>query len=102
KGRTDLASVLIVYAIAGVSLVVLTGWAGQISLGQFAFVGVGAGVAGALITHAGADLFVAVLAATLTGAVAAVLVGIPALRIRGLFLAVVTLAFAVPVSTYLL
>src|SRR5439155_9419529 len=88
--------------IVAVSLVVLTGWAGQISLGQFAFVGIGAGVTASLLVHAGADLFVALLLSALAGAVAAVLVGIPALRIPGLFLAVATPALAVPASTYLL
>ena len=94
KGRTDLASVLIVYAIAGVSLVVLTGWAGQISLGQFAFVGVGAAVAGGLVANHGTDLITALFVAGLVGATFAVLIGLPAVRLPGLFLAVTTLAFA--------
>ncbi|MBV8162263.1 MAG: ATP-binding cassette domain-containing protein [Acidimicrobiia bacterium] len=100
--RVILLTDVALYGIIAVSLVVLTGWAGQISLGQFAFVGLGAAVTGSLLVHAGADFLVAVLVAALVGAVAAVLVGIPALRIQGLFLAVATLAFAVPVSTYLL
>lgn len=94
KGRTDLASVLIVYAIAGVSLVVLTGWAGQISLGQFAFVGVGAAVAGGLVANHNVDLITALFVAGLVGAAFAVLIGLPAVRLPGLFLAVTTLAFA--------
>ena len=94
QGRTDLASVLIVYAIAGVSLVVLTGWAGQISLGQFAFVGVGAAVAGGLVANHNIDFITAVVCAGLVGAVFAVAIGIPAVRLPGLFLAVTTLAFA--------
>jgi len=92
----------LLYGIVAISLVVLTGWAGQISLGQFAFVGIGAAVTGSLLVHAGADLFVAMLASTATGALAAVVIGVPALRIRGLLLAATTLAFAVPVSTWLL
>ena len=94
EGRTDLASVLIVYAIAGVSLVVLTGWAGQISLGQFAFVGVGAAVAGGLVANRGTDFITALFVAGLVGAAMAVLIGLPAVRLPGLFLAVTTLAFA--------
>src|SRR5207237_9917571 len=90
------------YGLIAVSLVGLTGWAGQISLGQFAFVGLGAAVSASLLVHAGADFLLALLVASLAGAAAAVLVGIPALRIQGLFLAVATLAFAVPVSTFLL
>ncbi|MCW2667303.1 MAG: hypothetical protein JWN57_2265 [Frankiales bacterium] len=90
------------YCVIAVSLVVVTGWSGQISLGHFAFVGVGAATAAALLVHARADLFLALLAAAVVGGVAAVLVGLPALRIRGLFLAVTTLAFGAPVSTWLL
>ena len=41
EAKTDLATLLIVFFMIGLSLLVLTGWAGQISLGQFAFVGVG-------------------------------------------------------------
>jgi ABC-type branched-subunit amino acid transport system ATPase component/ABC-type branched-subunit amino acid transport system permease subunit len=90
------------YGIVAVSLVLLTGWAGQISLGQFAFVGIGASITGALLVHAGADLLIALVLSTLGGALSAFLVGLPALRIRGLFLAVTTLAFGVPVTTWLL
>ncbi len=93
-GRTDLASVLIVYAIAGVSLVILTGWAGQISLGQFAFVGVGAAVAGGLVANHHTDLITALFVAGLVGAGLSLLIGLPAVRLPGLFLAVTTLAFA--------
>jgi ABC-type branched-subunit amino acid transport system ATPase component/ABC-type branched-subunit amino acid transport system permease subunit len=95
-------SYIAIYGIVAISLVLLTGWAGQISLGQFAFLAVGAAATGALYVNAGVDLFVALLAATLVGAIAAVLIGTPALRLPGLLLAVVTLAFAVPVSTWLI
>lgn len=97
-----LLSYMAIYAIIAVSLVVLTGWAGQISLGQFAFVGVGAATTAALLVHVGADFLLAILASAAVGAVVAIVIGIPALRVQGLFLAVVTLAFAVPVSSYLL
>jgi ABC-type branched-subunit amino acid transport system ATPase component/ABC-type branched-subunit amino acid transport system permease subunit len=100
--RLILAAFMLIYAIIAISLVALTGWAGQISLGQFAFVGLGAAATGSLVVHAHADLFLALLASAALGAFAAVLIGLPALRIRGLMLAVTTLAFAVPVSTYFL
>ena len=90
-----------IYGIVGISLVVLTGWAGQISLGQFAFVAVGAVFGGFLGDRGWPFLIVLPLVSTLTAGVA-VLVGLPALRIRGLFLAVSTLAFAVVCSTFLL
>ena len=90
-----------IYGIVGISLVVLTGWAGQISLGQFAFVAVGAVFGGYLGDKGWPFLIVLPLVSALTAGVA-VLVGLPALRIRGLFLAVSTLAFAVACSTFLL
>jgi branched-chain amino acid transport system permease protein len=99
---TILLTYMVMYGIIAVSLVVLAGWAGQISLGQFAFVGLGAAVTGSLLVHQNADLFVALSLSACAGAAAALLVGIPALRIRGLFLAATTLAFAVPVSTFVL
>ncbi|MDP1795008.1 MAG: ABC transporter permease, partial [Acidimicrobiales bacterium] len=97
-----LGSVTVVYAVVAVSLVVLTGWTGQISLGQFAIAGVGAVVAGYLLADRHADLFLSMLAAAAAGALVALVVGLPALRIRGLFLAVTTLALAVPMSSYFL
>ena len=95
------ATVMVIYAIIGVSLVVLTGWAGQISLGQYAVAGVGAATAGGLAVNHNVDFFAAVFIAGLAGALVAVLIGIPALRIQGLFLAVTTLAFAFFVASML-
>ncbi|MFN7151643.1 MAG: ABC transporter permease subunit, partial [Microthrixaceae bacterium] len=95
-------SIMAIWALVAVSLVVLTGWAGQISLGQFALVGVGAIVAGNFVSRWNVDLFVTLAVAAAAGSVAALLLGIPALRIRGPFLAVVTLAFAVVLDGYVL
>jgi len=100
--RLNLATIIVIFGIVAASLVVLTGWAGQVSLGHMAFVGVGAAVGGALTDHRGWDLAVAGLVAGLVGGVAAVVVGYPALRRRGLTLAVSTLAFGLFVSSYLL
>ena len=96
------ATLFVIFAIAAVSVVILSGWAGQISLGQWAFAGVGAAVAGGLAANHGQDFFVALLAAGVSGAVMAVVIGLPALRIRGLYLAVVTFAFAAFVENILL
>jgi branched-chain amino acid transport system permease protein len=84
------------------SLVVLTGWGGNISLGQFGIVGMGAMAAANLMTRWNVDLFVSMAAAMLLGAFVAVAIGLPALRIRGLYLAVTTLAFAVALDSYFL
>jgi ABC-type branched-subunit amino acid transport system permease subunit len=90
------------YAIVGVSLVVLTGWGGQISLGQFGLVGAAAGVAGGLAANHNLDFFETLALGILTGVGAAVVVGLPAVRIQGLFLAPTTLAFGYAVPDYLL
>jgi len=101
-GELIKASAVVVFAIVGISIIMLTGWAGQVSLGQMAFVGFGAAV-GALATREWhVDLSLALLVAGCAGAIVAVIVGLPALRVRGLFLAVTTLAFAVTASYYLL
>ena len=94
-------TVALIYAIVGVSLVLLTGWSGQLSLGQFAIAGVGAVTAANLLDHR-VDLIIVLVAASAAGALGALLVGLPALRIRGLFLGVTTLALAVAMSTYFL
>jgi branched-chain amino acid transport system permease protein len=99
---TPQATLMVLYAIIGVSLVVLTGWAGQISLGQYAIAGVGSAVAGGLAANHGWDFFGAVITGGFAGALIAVLIGIPALRIQGLFLAVTTLAFAFTVQNFVL
>ena len=89
-------------AVIAVSLVVLTGWAGQVSLGQFAFAGVGAAVAGGLAANYTVDFFLAMTAAVVSGALVAVGVGLPAARVRGIYLAVTTLAFAATMQSYVL
>lgn len=102
EAQINLATVIALTAVVGLSLVVLTGWAGQVSLGQFAFFGIGAAVASHVTTALGWDLAIAIVIAGLAGAAAAMLIGVPALRIRGLYLAVITLAFALATSAYLL
>jgi branched-chain amino acid transport system permease protein len=90
------------FGIVAVSLVVLTGWAGQISLGQFGLVGASAGIAGGLVANHNIDFFAALGVGILVGVVAAVVVGLPSLRIQGLYLAVTTLAFGYAVPNYIL
>lgn len=91
-----------IFAIIGLSLVVLTGWAGQISLGQVAFVAIGAAVSAKFTSTWNVDLSLALLIGAVAGAVAAFLIGLPALRLRGLYLAVITLVFAMSVVSWLL
>jgi branched-chain amino acid transport system permease protein len=98
-GQTSLGSLFAIYGIIVLSLVVLTGWGGQISLGQFGFVAVGGVVGGALISRMHWPFLIALLIASVFGALFALVVGLPALRIRGLFLALTTLSFAVAMSS---
>jgi branched-chain amino acid transport system permease protein len=100
--QTPSATLIVIYAMVGVSLVVLTGWTGQISLGQYAIAGVASGASGMLAASHGWDFFAVVFTGGMIGAVVAVLVGLPALRIQGLFLAVTTLGFAFAVEGYVL
>lgn len=95
------AATLAAFATIALSVVVLTGWAGQVSLGQMSFVGVGGAVGAVVTAQWHADLSLALLVAGIAGAAVAVIVGLPALRLRGLFLAVTTLAFALASSDYL-
>jgi branched-chain amino acid transport system permease protein len=94
KGRVGYANLALISAIVAVSLVVLSGWAGQISLGHFGIAGVGALVAGQLGGVHNLDFFLVLLVGIAAGALVAVLLGVPALRIPGLYLGVATLAFA--------
>jgi ABC-type branched-subunit amino acid transport system ATPase component/ABC-type branched-subunit amino acid transport system permease subunit len=89
------------YALIAVSLVILTGWVGQISLAQGSFVGIGAFATGLLIREAHVPFPVNLpIVALITAAVAAAL-GVVALRVRGLYLAVATLIFSYMAQTFL-
>lgn len=89
------------WALVSVSLVILTGWVGQISLAQGTFVGIGAFATGLLARHLGIPFPVNLLIVTIIAAGVAALLGIVALRIRGLYLAVATLIFAWMADAYL-
>lgn len=84
----------LIYGAIALTLVVLTGWAGQISLAQFSFVGVGAFVAGHLGGAHGGGFLWAALVGALIAVPLGIIVGLPSLRLSGLFLALATMAFA--------
>jgi ABC-type branched-subunit amino acid transport system ATPase component/ABC-type branched-subunit amino acid transport system permease subunit len=84
------AGVLVVVAVA---LVILTGWVGQISLGHASFVGLAAFTTGVLVRNAGIPFPLNLPLAAGAAAAAAALLGLVALRVRGLYLAVATLIF---------
>jgi ABC-type branched-subunit amino acid transport system ATPase component/ABC-type branched-subunit amino acid transport system permease subunit len=80
-------------AIVGLSLGIVTGLGGQLSLGQFAVAAV-AGVVSYQVTSHGGNFFLALIYAGLASAAVSLLLGLPALRSKGLMLTVTTLAFA--------
>jgi ABC-type branched-subunit amino acid transport system permease subunit len=86
---------------ATVSVTILTGWAGQLSLGQWAIAGLGGLLAVQLYGEQGVPFWVAFALSFLIGAALAALIGLPALRLHGVNLAVVTLAFAVTCGSWL-
>jgi sulfate-transporting ATPase len=82
------------YAVIAFSLVILTGWVGQISLAQATFVGVGSLVTAMVARSSGLGFPFDIIVGALIAGVAAVVLGAVALRVRGLYLAVATLIFA--------
>lgn len=100
EGQVQSLVLILGFAMVAVSITLLTGWAGQISLGQVALLGVGAYTA-AQVASRGWGVPVVLLCAGVVAAVVALPVGLPALRFRGLFLAVTTLSFAVVAPTWL-
>jgi ABC-type branched-subunit amino acid transport system ATPase component/ABC-type branched-subunit amino acid transport system permease subunit len=95
----QLYTAVLAYAICASSLTVVTGWLGQLSLGQMAFGGIGALFAARLV-YAGVPFWVTIAVASVACALLAMVVGLGSLRVRGLYLAVVTFAFALAAQQY--
>src|SRR5687768_13335825 len=85
----------VIYAIIGLSLNVLIGYTGTISLGHQAFVGIGAFTAAYMAGQQGQPFLVGVAIAAILGGVQAVVLGGLALRISGLYFALITLSYGV-------
>lgn len=84
---------MIGFAIIGaVGLNLLTGFTGQISLGHAAFIGVGAYTSAILVTRLGLSFWLSIPLAGLVAAAAGMIIGIPSLRVKGLYLCIATLA----------
>jgi branched-chain amino acid transport system permease protein len=88
----DLANQVLLGSVGAVALMLLTGYAGQISLGHAGLLAAGAFTAGILSKEIGAPFWLALPAAAAVGALLGVVFGLPSLRLRGLYLAVSTLA----------
>jgi branched-chain amino acid transport system permease protein len=89
-----------IFAIAGVGLMLLTGYTGLVNLGHAAFLGIGAYTEAVLLT-AGLPFAVTLPLSGLFAAIAGIAIGIPTLRMSGLYLAIATLAFGQIVATVL-
>ena len=90
---TDVMVFVAIHSIIAAGLCLLLGYAGQISLGQAAFYGVGAYTSGLLTTQLGLSPWPALVAGMLLAGGLAYLVGLPALRLKGHYLAMATLGF---------
>lgn len=93
--RLGLVADVAVFAVAVLGVDLIVGYAGQISLGHGAFVGIGAYTTAILAADHGWPLLLTIPAAAAVAFVVGVVTGVPALRIRGLYLALVTLGIAV-------
>ncbi|NEE04363.1 branched-chain amino acid ABC transporter permease/ATP-binding protein [Phytoactinopolyspora halotolerans] len=98
ESDADRINGIIAFMIVGLAVGLLTGLAGQLTLGQFAVAGAG-GLASAVVAGATGSFPTGLLAAGATAGGVSVLLGLPSLRVRGLMLAVTTLAFAVAAPT---
>lgn len=87
------ASTMLVYCLVAVGLNTVLGYLGQLAFASAAFFGIGAYAAGLSMVHLGFGSLSAILLATVCGGLAGILVGLPALRVRGYYLAIITLAF---------
>lgn len=83
---------VLIYAIAGLGLMLLAGFTGLFSLGHAAFLGVGA-YTQAVLTNAGLPFPLALACAAGLSAAVGVVVGLPALRVKGIYLGIATLSF---------
>jgi branched-chain amino acid transport system permease protein len=90
---TSLLILIGINAIIAMGLNLLTGYTGQISLGHAAFFAVGAYTSAVLTGGLGVSFWLALPAAGILGAVAGIFVGLPALRLKGLYLAIATMGF---------
>lgn len=89
------------YVIEALSLVLLVGWSGQVSLMHGAYVGIGAFVSAWLVVEHGVNLALAIPLAALAGILMGAVAGLPALRLTGLQFAIASLAFSGAASSYL-
>lgn len=101
SATNDILIQVVIFAMIGVSLTVLMGYSGQISLGQWGLTGLGAFALANYFTRMHIPYLLALPLVVLTGMLVSLAIGLPALRIKGLYLAVVTLGFGLAAEFYL-
>ena len=94
----NVAVYALIYSVAAIGLTLLMGLAGQVSLGHAGFFAIGAYTQAVLVTKYGTNSLVASVVAVAVTMAAAVLVGLPLLRLRGHYFALATLGFGIIVS----
>ncbi|MDI6863377.1 MAG: alpha/beta fold hydrolase [Pseudothermotoga sp.] len=93
-----LLNLTFIYSVAAMGLNVIMGYAGQISLGHAAFMSVGAYTSAILVQRFSVPIPISVLIAIVFGAVVGMALGFPALRLKGFYLAIVTMGFVVAIE----
>src|SRR3990167_5885040 len=93
---------LLITAVGVLGLNLLTGTTGLISLGHSGFLAVGAYTAGIVASKLGWPMLASIFAGGVSAAIAGIIVGIPSLRLKGLYLAITTMAFAVIINHLIL
>ena len=99
--NTGLITRMLAVAVVGVGLTVLMGYSGQISLGHWALAGVGGFATANFVTRMHIPYLISLVLAIGVGMLVSLVIGLPALRIRGLYLAIVTLGFNLACQVYL-
>lgn len=89
----QIINMICIYIILGTSINVLTGFTGQLSLGQAAFFGVGAYATALLNTRGGMQFFACLICSVVITALFGVVLAVPALKVKGSYLALLTMGF---------
>ena len=100
NANATIFTLIAAFAVVGLSVAIVTGLGGQLSLGQFAIAGVGATVSYVVTAH-GAPFVLGLAAAATVAAAVSLVLAVPAVRITGLMLAVATLGFALAAEGWL-
>lgn len=89
----QIINMICIYIILGTGINVLTGFTGQLSLGQAAFFGIGAYTAALMNTRLGTQFFLSLLGSMLMTGIFGVILAVPALKVKGSYLALLTMGF---------